>query len=116
MNSWIDSFYFFIFGAALLLSIMGLWFTAIIPGIDRWSKRFFMIFFSDFILCCVSGLIETIVTYHSVPAEALYPFLIFECLVLSLPLAMLTVYLLHCCGEDRRSSRTLRVVVGLWAV
>ena len=35
MTSWIDIFYFSIFGAALLLSVMGVWFTAIIPGLDR---------------------------------------------------------------------------------
>ena len=117
MNSWVNSFYFFIFGVALLLSIMGLWFTAIIPGIDRWSKRFFMSYFSIFILCCVSGLLETVITNNPDPftSAAIYLFLIFECLILSLPLAMLTVYLLHCCGEDLRSSRLLRSVLVLMA-
>ena len=118
MNSWSDSFYFFISGVALLLSIMGLWFTAIIPGIDRWSKRFFMSYFSIFILCCVTGLIETVVTNNPdpFPSAAMYLFLIFECLVLSMPLAMLTVYLLHCCGEDMLTSRLLRTVLGLMSV
>ena len=45
MNVCADFFYFFIIGAALLLSVLGLWFTAIIPGFDRWSKRFFMLYF-----------------------------------------------------------------------
>ena len=45
MNSWIDSFNLSISSAALLLSVMGLWFTSVISGIDRWSKRFFMSFF-----------------------------------------------------------------------
>jgi hypothetical protein len=30
-------------------------------------------------------------------------------------LPMMTVYLLHCCGDDFRSSRLLRASVGLWA-
>ena len=116
MNSWTDSFYFFIFGVTLLMSIMGLWFTAIIPGIDRWSKRFFMSYFFIFILCCIASLMETFVFFHPVPAAALYSILIFECLVLSMPMAMLTVYLLHCCGEDLRSARLMRAVLGLLIV
>lgn len=42
MSYWIPLFYFFLIGAALLLSAIGLWFTAIVPGVDRWSKRFFL--------------------------------------------------------------------------
>ena len=40
MTSWIDYFYVSVSGAALLLSAMGLWFTAVIPGTDRRSRRF----------------------------------------------------------------------------
>lgn len=116
MNSWVNSFYFFIFGVTLLMSIMGLWFTAIIPGIDRWSKRFFMSYFFIFVLICIASLMEAFTTYQPVPAPILYSILIFECLVLALPLPMLTVYLLHCCGEKLRSSRLLRAVLGLMAV
>lgn len=28
---------------------------------------------------------------------------------------MLTVYMLHCCGEDKRSSKLFRTVLVLWA-
>ena len=47
--------YTYLSGAALLLSMMGLWFTVIIPGIDRWSRRFFLSYFLIFMLCCLSG-------------------------------------------------------------
>ena len=39
-----------------------------------------------------------------------------ENLLLSLPPPMLTVYLLHCCGENKRSSKLLHAVIGLWEV
>ena len=45
MNGGINSFFYFITGAALLLSVLGLWFTAIIPGINHWGKRFFIGYF-----------------------------------------------------------------------
>lgn len=116
MIGWIDFFYIFLFGAALLLSVLGLWFTAIIPGIDRWSKRFFLSYFLVFMLCCLSALVETVFQYYLVPSAAMVFILLLESLLLSLPLPMLTVFLLHCCGENMRRSRLLRAVLGLWAV
>ena len=35
MNDWIEYFNFSMFGAALLLGAMGLWFTVVIPGLER---------------------------------------------------------------------------------
>ena len=115
MNGWIDYFYFSAFLAGLLLSVLGLWFTAVIPGIDRWSKRFFLSYFIVFILCCLFCLLEMLIPYYSFPAAAVYLVLILECVLLALPLPMLTVYLLHCCGEDLRSSKLMRAVLGLMA-
>ena len=116
MSGWSDFFYVFIFGAALLLSALGMFFAAVIPGIDRWSKRFFLGYFSVFLLCCLSSLMETVFYYYSVPKAAVYFAILLECLLLSLPLPMLTVYLLHCRGESPRSSKLLRAVLGLMAV
>lgn len=116
MISWLDIFYFSVFGAALLLSLMGVWFTAIIPGLDRWSKRFFLCYFIAFTLCLLSTLLESIPLYFPVSRAVVYFMLIVEFLFLSLPLPMLTVYLLHCRGETMRSSKLLRAVVGLWIV
>ena len=115
MSSGLDIFYSSVFGAALLLSVMGVWFTALIPGLDRWSKRFFLCYFIAFLLCCLSSLLETIPMLFSI-SNAMFVFLlIVESLMLSLPLPMLTVYLLHCCGENVRKSGFLYAASGLWA-
>ena len=115
MSSGLDIFYPSVFGAALLLSVMGVWFTALIPGLDRWSKRFFLCYFIAFLLCCLSSLLETIPMFFSI-SNAMFVFLlIVESLMLSLPLPMLTVYLLHCCGENVRKSGFLYAASGLWA-
>ena len=116
MNSWIDFFYFFICGAALLLSVLALWFTIIMPGIDRWSKRFFLLFFTVLMLNCFSALLETVLLRYPVPIPPVIFLLVLESLFLALPLPMLTVYLLHCSGEDIRNSRLFRTVSVLWAV
>ena len=116
MNGWIDFFNLSIATAALLLCAVGLWFTSIIPGIDRWSRRFFLSSFIIFLLCCLSGILEMAFQFLIVPSAAFYTLLLLECLLLSLPLPTLTVYLLHCCGEDMRSSKLLFTVLGMCAV
>ena len=114
MSHWTEVFYFSAFTAALLLSVLGLWFTAVVPGVDRWSKRFFLSYFAVFLLCCFACACEYLTYYYSLPPAAVYAIVVLECLFLAVPLPMLTVYLLHCCGEDLRSSRLMRTIVGLW--
>ena len=115
MNGGTDSFYYFITGAALLLSVMGLWFTALIPGIDRWGRRFFLAYFTVLFLSGVFALADIVLHDYPVPSAAVYSLLLSETLLLSLPLPMQTVYLLHCCGENLRTSRFLHAALGLWA-
>ena len=112
----IDFFYFFIIGAALLLSMMGLWFIAVMPGADRWGKRFFLGFFGVLMLGSISCLVGTVMSYLPVSSAAIKPVVAVECLLLALPVPMLTAYLLHCCKEDLRSSKLLHTVAGLWTI
>ena len=116
MKNWIYSFDFSIFGAAFLLCIMGLWFTVVIPGIDRWSKRFFMGYFFVFMLCCLSCIAEVLLQYYTVPKAVFVFLLILESVLLSLPLLMQTTYMLHYCNENLRRNRLLCAILGLWAV
>jgi signal transduction histidine kinase len=103
-------------GAGLLLSIIGLWFSVIIPGINQWSKRFFLSYFLVFLLCCLSGFIEMVIQSYHVPGVIFYFLLLLEGLLLSLPLPMLTVFLLHCSNESMRSSKLLHAVLCLWGI
>ena len=111
-----DIFFFSITNAALVLSVMGLLFTAAMPAFDHWSKRFFQYYFLVFILCCLISFADLLLFGYPIPRAAAYLLVVLECLLLSLPQPMLTVYLLHCCGETMRRSKLLRTVLGLWAV
>ena len=91
MNGWTDYFYPFMLGAALLLAVLGVWFTAIMPGLDRWSRRFFRAYFIVLTVCCVSASMELPLSFYSVPNAVALLVLYLECLFLSLPLPMLTV-------------------------
>ena len=50
MRDWLDLFGFFTCGAMLLLTLLGLGVAVIMPGMDRWNKRFFMFFFAVLVL------------------------------------------------------------------
>ena len=115
MIDWSDIFYFSVISALLVLSAMGLWFTAVMPGMDRWSKRFFRIYFIIIMGCFLSSFTAIVLHYFPASRVAVYIMLNLECLLLSLPLPMLTAYLLHCCSESARSSRLFYAVLGLWA-
>jgi hypothetical protein len=116
MSHWSEVFYFSIISAALLLSVTGLWFTAVMPGIDRWGKRFFLRYFIVLMACCFSGFIELIFYHYPVPRAAIYIVVFIELLCIPLPLPMLTAYMLHACGENMRSNRLLYTALGLLAV
>ena len=117
MIFWYDLYFiYFMGGATLLLSFLGLWFIAIMPSIDRWSKRFFRILFTDLVLLSLNGLTNLFLFRNTVPAVLLYLTIILEALLLSMTLPMMTVYLLHCCGENVRSSKLFHAVLSLWVV
>jgi len=111
-----EIFYYSVISTAILLCALGLWLTAIVPGIDRWSRRFFLKYFSVFTLCCLLGFFDMAVAWHYFSNKAYYLYTILECMALSLPMPMLTVYLLHCCGENTRRSRLLHSIYVLMAV
>ena len=116
MNGWTDFFWHFLIGVAMLLTIMGLWFTAIMPCMTRWSRRFFIVYFSDILLCSVASLIELLIVRHPNTETVLSGLGFLESLSISLPIPMLTVYLVHCRGEGVWGSRLFRVVLSLWSV
>ncbi|MBQ8693509.1 MAG: histidine kinase [Synergistaceae bacterium] len=111
--------YNFITGSTLLLSTMGLLAAAVMSGIDKWSKRFFIIFFASLLLSALLGFIE-VMLYSSYPGfgslEAVNFVVFMETVILSLPFAMPIAYLLHCCGESIRSSKIFYAVLALLIV
>ena len=119
MNGWnLDFYYYFYFSivtGALLLGAMGLWFTAVMPGIDRWNKRFFRAYFIVIMALCVSFFPGFVTFYFRFPKAVMYFVLVLESLFNLAPLPMLTVYLLHSASEDVRGNRLLRAVSGLCA-
>ena len=109
-------FYFSIVMTAMVLSGLGWWFTAAMPGIDRRSKRYFQGYFAALLTSCLFCLLELILTAYHFPGRFIYNLVVLECLLLSLPLLVLSVYLVYTCQEDMRTSRLLQALMGLEAV
>ena len=102
-------------GASLLLGLLGLGFAAFMPGMDRWSRRFFTCFFAVLALDIAAAFIELVTCNDPVLIQVGQVAGCLDSLLPSVLVAMPTLYLLHCCGEDWRRSALFRGVFALWA-
>lgn len=88
----------------LLLLLLAAVTSALMPNLEPWSKRFFLCFYSVLILMGVIFSID-ILTYMNPRYLALSKCLpLVEYLLFSLPLPLLTLYLLYSCGDDWKKS------------
>ena len=54
MNDWRTLLAFFLIGAMLALTLTAMVIAAVMPGADRWNRRFFMGLFATIMLCMTS--------------------------------------------------------------
>ena len=57
----LEQFYFFLCGAAMTLMLLIIWVSFIIPGINKWNKRFFVAIFFVFVLSMVSLFVDLLI-------------------------------------------------------
>lgn len=102
--------------AMLVLMLMGLAYAIVMPTPDRWSKNYFIIFFS-LLTACVSATFISAILYKkpdAVDAEKISCYM--EALLISGLMPMPTILLLHSCKEKLINSVLLRVVLILWSI
>ena len=97
MMGWEDMIYFVFSGAILVMMALGIVFSAFMPSLDRWSKRYFITLFSLLFLCAVTCLLALVFWYNPAMGKTEKVVYFFESLFLSVPLFMPTIFLLHCC-------------------
>ena len=116
MKDWNTIIYIFITGAALVMMGLGLWLVAIMPSIDRWSRRFFLIFFSVLFVNSCFALIDMLC--FDIPDMALLRVILNfgMSLLTAFPLPALTMLLLHCCRENRKKSPLFLAVLALYTL
>ena len=108
--------YYSTVGAMLLLAVLGFGLAVGMPGMDRWNKRFFMCFFAILALVMSTFFVELVIYGDPAMLQVEMAVGFFQSLLPSILMTMLTVYLLHRCGEDWRKSALVRAVLALWAV
>ena len=108
--------YYFVGGALLLLVLLGIVVSANMPGMEKWSKRFFVAFFSILVLSIAAYFVDLFI--YADPNLALVEKItaFFETFLPSLLMPLLTVYILYRCKVNWRKSALFYVVIALWAV
>ena len=105
-----------ILGALLIMMALGIVFSAMMPVTDRWSRRYFVTLFSLLLIGSVTCFLATLFWEDPRMATAERIVYFFEGLSLSSLMFMPTVFLLHSCGENLKSSLLFKVVAALLAV
>lgn len=116
MTGWIINAAYAISGAMLVMMSIGIAFSAFMPALDRWSRRYFIMFFS--VLLIYAGIISIDVMIYANPemASLLKIIMILEYLCFSVLTVMPMPLLLHCCGEEQINSVLLRAEIMTWCV
>ena len=116
MNALMFQIDYILVGASLMLALLGLGAVVIMPGIDRWSKRFFMVYFLSLALYAGLSMAE-VISYILPEMGSVQDIILYlDSLLPSVLMPLMTVYLLHCCGEKWRNSTLFHVVAVLWLV
>lgn len=116
MNIQIDHLAFFISGALLAVTALGLGISFVMPDTGHRNRRFFVALFAIQMLYMFAVTADLIVYSNPSMATAEKIAAFFEYLILSMTMPLFTGYLLHCCGESWRKSVLFRAVIVLWGV
>ena len=116
MSSWMIAAGYAMGGALLAMMLIGIAFSAIMPTLDRWNRRYFLTFFSLLFLYVVVIFIDLILYAESDTAKAGKALVLIEYLFFSVLTLIPIPFLLHCSGETVKGSAVLRAGVALWGV
>ena len=118
MDSWISITNFSLDTAALLLMAVAILSVMIGRVMDAWSRRFFGIFFAILFLYVFCDWCYFVWPVLGKPAWLPSPkvALFWESLLSGMLIPLITIYLLHCTGEDIEKSRIFALILGLFAV
>ena len=116
MIDWSVAAGYSISGAMLIMMAIGIALSAFMPALDRWSRRYFITFFS--LLFLYAAVISVDMIFYTNPdlAAPEIVFILVEYLFFSVLTVMPIPFLLHCCSESPKGSILLRTAIALWGV
>lgn len=116
MTDWMIAAGYSISGAMLIMMLIGIAFSAFMPALDRWNRKYFLTFFSILLMYAVVLSVDMIIYTNPDIAATQRVFIIIEYLFFSVLMPMPMPFLLHCCGESQKSNVLLRTVITLWGI
>ncbi|MBR7070937.1 MAG: histidine kinase [Clostridia bacterium] len=116
MTDWMYIVDYLLAGALLVMMAIGIAFSAFMPGLDKWNKRYFIILFSLLFLCAVTCLLALIFYEDPTKANTERVIYIFESLFITVPIFMPTIFLLHSSHEDLKRSALFSAMIALLGV
>ena len=116
MAAWISLINFSMSIAALMLMVLGLLLSVIVHKVERKTKQFFICFFTLMILYVLCNLLGQIMYLFTDRATATQLLLFLESLFSSVLMPLLSLYMLHSCGEDWKHNPVLDITLFLWLI
>ena len=116
MMDWMYIVDYLLSGALMMMMAIGIAFSAFMPALDKWNKRYFTVLFSLFFICTVSCFFAVIFWEDPTKATEAKIVYLFEGLFLSTPIFMPTLFLLHSCGEKPKNSLLFKIVTVIFCV
>ena len=116
MMDWMYIADYLFLGAMLVMMAIGIAFSAFMPALDRWSRRFFITLFSFLTVYVVVLFVDVIISTHSGMESWQKTVIILEYLFFSVMMPMPIPFALHYCGESKKGSLLLRTVMMLWVI
>ncbi len=114
MTDWSDLLKFGSNSAILTLIAVGVLISAVMPGVDKWNRRYFVSLFLTLTLCLTVVLIDLLVWKNPDMATVEKVCIFFQYLLIPLPMPMFTTYLLRICGEKWQNSGLFLSVLSTW--
>ncbi len=116
MTEWGDIVVYTLGGALLMMMAVGIALSALLPALDRWSKRYFITLFSLLLLYVIAMFVDTIIYKDPKMAAVENVIYITEYLFFSVLTLMPILLLLHRCSESIKNCVLFRTVVALWII
>ena len=119
MMSLHDIIGFSIGGAFIITMAFGIVLSVLIPTLDRWSKRYFIVLFSLMFLCAVSCFLALV--FWDDPSKTAQARIIYilEGIFLATPIFMPSIFLLHYSGRKIKNNvlfHLVTVILGLYLI
>ena len=110
MTEWSDIVVYTLGGALLMMMAVGIALSALLPALDRWSKRYFITLFSLLLLYVIAMFADAIIYKDPKMAAVENVIYITEYLFFSVLTLMPILLLLHRCSESIKNSVLFRSV------